>query len=216
MVDWRRGIIGGATALCLAVCFEACVIDISKGPVLARDAEPDDSPAVDSAYDATPEDGPEDAADGAEEGYQDLDGAPEAEDDAPGDVVPEERTDIPDADEEEPAVECGGVLVGGYCWYVGEANGSCTDACALHGGCSLAGTRDYAGSGGTDEHCVAVLYALGYGDFPHQSYANNDLGCHFAWGSYTYWATAYETTCEADMTVSGPDPGVLRMCACER
>lgn len=67
----------------------------------------------------------------------------------------------------ECAPACGGKLVGGYCWYLGrntsnwEIGGeSCNEACAGRGGCNLAGTRNYAGSGGTNGQCAQVLSAL--------------------------------------------------------
>lgn len=58
---------------------------------------------------------------------------------------------------------CGGVVVGGYCWYTGGYKQSCDAACADRGGCNLEGTRDYAGTGGTDANCASVLDALGMG-----------------------------------------------------
>jgi len=106
---------------------------------------------------------------------------------------------------------CSGAVVGGYCWYASAANQSCDTTCAPYGGCNLSGTRDYAGSGGSDANCVAVIAALGFGSYPHQNWSNNDLGCHFAWASWTYWSTALPTTCQA------ADPGAAnaqRMCAC--
>ncbi|MFO0571818.1 MAG: hypothetical protein U0263_39710 [Polyangiaceae bacterium] len=87
------------------------------------------------------------------------------------------------------------------------------DACAGHGGCNLAGTRDFAGSGGSDANCVSVLNALGYGSFLHQDWSNNDLGCQFAWNSWTYWSSYSTTTCEAAGVGSAQ---VVRMCACEQ
>jgi hypothetical protein len=119
-----------------------------------------------------------------------------------------------DADHDADDHECDGAAVGGHCWYLGAVNGSCDEACATHGGCDLVGTRDFAGSHGTDEHCRAVLAALGYGDFSHQPFSNNALGCHFAWGSWTYWSQAFSTTCEGSSP--GAPAGVIRMCACLR
>ncbi|MFH1435625.1 MAG: hypothetical protein ABIJ56_07895 [Pseudomonadota bacterium] len=224
----HRGIIGIAAALCLAAGFGACALD-SKGR-MAWDAGPDDPRTDEGNIEATAEDRPEDTGDGAaEEGYDReeetaLDAEPceasdaftEAEIDAPEDVSPEEQADLTEADAEELPAECGGVMVGGYCWYVSGMDESCTAVCATQGGCNLAGTRDYAGSSGTDAQCVAVLEALGYGAYPHQGSSNNDLGCHFAWLSYTYWSTEHETTCEALPFIGESDPCVLRMCACER
>ena len=128
----------------------------------------------------------------------------------------EDASDIEVADEEEPEPSCGGKTWGGYCWYPSEVDGSCTDACAGHGGCNIAGTRDYAGSGGTDEGCRAVLEVLDFEEWQHFDESNNDLGCQYAWNIYTYWSTFYETTCEAVPFIGENDPHVIRMCACER
>lgn len=58
---------------------------------------------------------------------------------------------------------CGGVSAGGYCWYLGTSNASCDTACASYGGCNLAGTRDYVGTGGSFANCASV--ANGFGSF---------------------------------------------------
>lgn len=52
------------------------------------------------------------------------------------------------------------VSVGGYRWYQGNAGDSCDTVCASRGGCNLEGTRDYAGSGGTNANCQAVFDAF--------------------------------------------------------
>ncbi|MFH1437336.1 MAG: hypothetical protein ABIJ56_16650 [Pseudomonadota bacterium] len=222
-----RAIIGSAAALCLAAGIGACSLDI-KGR-MAGDAGLDDTRTDEGSIDATTEDGPGDTGgDAADEGYDReeetaLDAEPcevsdaftEAEIDAPGDFSREEQADLMEPDAEELPAECAGVMVGGYCWYASGMDESCAGVCAVHGGCNLAGTRDYAGSGGTDAQCVAVLEALGYGGYPHQDNSNNDLGCHFAWLLYTYWSTEYETTCEAFPFIGEHDPSVFRMCACE-
>ncbi len=54
---------------------------------------------------------------------------------------------------------CGGKPVGGYCWYLGDEEQTCTAACAAHGGYSEA-TRTFAGSDGTNWNCNDVLDAL--------------------------------------------------------
>lgn len=56
---------------------------------------------------------------------------------------------------------CSGVSVGGYCWYLGAVGQSCTQVCSSRGGVNIAGTRNYAGSGGTNAQCQSVLNALG-------------------------------------------------------
>ena len=151
--------------------------------------------AVDAPYDASGDAGPADAA---------L--PPEAGLDAQADTAI-------DTAQSDSAPPCSGAVVGGYCWYASAADQSCTAACATHGGCNLTGTRDFAGSGGTDANCVSVLDALGYGAYRHQNWCNNDLGCQFAWPGdpWTYWSQALATTCEA---VHPGDAHAVRMCAC--
>ncbi len=60
------------------------------------------------------------------------------------------------------AVSCdaGAAVVGGNCWYFGANNQSCDTVCSTHGGYNSA-TESFAGSGGSDGSCVAVLDALG-------------------------------------------------------
>jgi hypothetical protein len=55
---------------------------------------------------------------------------------------------------------CAGSLVGGSCWYYGSTSDSCTTVCSIHGGYNSA-TQAYAGSGGSDLNCTAVMNALG-------------------------------------------------------
>jgi hypothetical protein len=56
-------------------------------------------------------------------------------------------------------VDCAGAIAGGHCWYLSAEQGSCEETCAAHGGFDDA-TSEFAGSGGTDEHCAEVLDAL--------------------------------------------------------
>ena len=179
----------------------------ADAPDTAVDADVEAEADVGAEADGVGEDAGIDTDGTAEDGVAAEDGgADEADEDADADAA-----DADDGAVEDAPPPCGGVRVGGYCWYPSAPDGSCTDACTAHGGCSLAGTRDFAGSGGTDANCVAVLAALGYGGYPHQDWSNNNLGCHFAWASWTYWSTAAVTTCEAAA------PGAadaVRMCAC--
>jgi len=55
---------------------------------------------------------------------------------------------------------CSGVSVVGYCWHAGAAAESCDTACAQYGGCNLTGTKNDAGSSGSDANCESVLAAL--------------------------------------------------------
>lgn len=98
---------------------------------------------------------------------------------------------------------CGGASVGGYCWYLGAAGATCDSVCATHGGCVVAGIRDYAGSSGTLANCVAVLAALGKGpgNQPDGSdFADEGSGC--GWQNYAGVTARYRiyspvTTCAA-------------------
>jgi hypothetical protein len=155
---------------------------------------------------AAPDEAPGDADSAADPG---VDARPDGGPD--GELFHDVRMDLVE-DVRPEATACRGARVGGYCWYASEPNGSCSAACAAHGGCNLAGTRDFAGSGGTDPGCIAVLAELGYGGYPHFDSSNNDLGCQFGWGVYTYWSTLYPTTCEA---ASYGESATVRMCACE-
>lgn len=101
---------------------------------------------------------------------------------------------------------CQGVATGGYCWYISDAWQACSDRCAAHGGLDYQGTVNYAGSGGSDAQCWAVVVAVGYGWTNHQNWSNNACGCHFYWGNWTYWSTAATTN---------PYVGCAQMfCAC--
>ncbi len=64
------------------------------------------------------------------------------------------------------APACGGVSIGGYCWYAGARAQSCTTVCSGRGGVNITGTRNYAGSGGAAGNCYAVAAALGLSNSP--------------------------------------------------
>jgi hypothetical protein len=114
------------------------------------------------------------------------------------------------AAEEEGGSTCGagGVSVGGYCWYASEHAQSCNQACASHGGCNLTGTRDYAGSGGTNTQCKAVLDALALGSGSVASDAVLAVGCAADEGGTRVRKTSPTTTCAATSL------GLFRACAC--
>ena len=109
---------------------------------------------------------------------------------------------------------CGGVSIGGYCWYLVRAAQSCDAFCLTQGGCNLTGTKNYAGSGGSQANCQAVMNALD----PAYSYPVNDssnlfgdgVGCgvvNLAGGERRRY-TSPETTCAGIMT------NWRRACAC--
>ena len=68
---------------------------------------------------------------------------------------------------------CGGRQLGGFCWYIGDVNQSCETVCAAHGGYDEA-TKNYAGSGGTEDHCRDVSTKLDIILDPNTSFYNFD------------------------------------------
>lgn len=115
---------------------------------------------------------------------------------------------------------CGGTLVGGYCWYSnpfdsGVTGGdNCNTFCATRGGCNLAGMRNYAGSSGTNQNCLAVINALGIGGSSVSTVnGSTNRGCYKVINT-VFRMTGSNTTCEG---APGPGfPGALnnRPCAC--
>ncbi len=107
---------------------------------------------------------------------------------------------------------CGGVKVGGYCWYIGTMWIPCSSVCADRGGYHEA-TRTYAGSSGTDQNCWDVLTALGTPADTDGHVAQTDAradGCSYAEDSDSdtvHWQRAVlPTTAEGN--------GWNRACAC--
>lgn len=107
---------------------------------------------------------------------------------------------------------CGGDLVGGYCWYTGAWGNSCTQICSSRGGCDIAGTRDYAGSGGTDARCVAVLNALSMDSGGIDAYGNSSYhtGCGLLNGAEVYRMRWKDGTTNCGDSFAN----VRRACAC--
>ncbi len=108
---------------------------------------------------------------------------------------------------------CAGTLVGGYCWYAGPNVGSfgtpksCTQVCLSYGGVDMVGTKDYAGSSGTDAQCKSVLTALGLGSGNLWFLSASNMGCYLS-GTRRYRNTA--------TTTAGAASGIgsRRACAC--
>ena len=107
---------------------------------------------------------------------------------------------------------CSGVSVGGYCWYLGAAGQSCTQVCSSRGGVNIAGTRNYAGSGGTNAQCLSVLNALGQTGGVNQSPCADGMqytGCI----RYSFFFGNIRCTGAATTDV-GSYSAALRACAC--
>lgn len=111
------------------------------------------------------------------------------------------------------ATQCGGVITGGYCWYLGAENASCNAVCEAHGGYSE-GTRLFAGSSGNIDNCKSVLTALKIPLSQLTSTTQGGLGCFTiaASGSYLGYWDQQPTTSSATYPVSGR----RRVCACQR
>ncbi len=104
-----------------------------------------------------------------------------------------------------------GAAVGGACWFLADQGMSCDTMCALPGLAYDVATRDYAGSGGTDEHCAAVLDAVGVGGTGATAVSTGaGAGCFWLPGGP---ADRFRDT---DPTVSNFGvAGTYRACACK-
>jgi hypothetical protein len=118
-----------------------------------------------------------------------------------------------------PAPDCGGTLVDGVCWYLGELDQACAEVCATRGGVNPASTASIGTpeQGGSIEACAAILAALGEPAAGLQAGFREDelgLGCHVfvdaAGAASAWWLT------EPDFapTVSSPNASIV--CGCTR
>jgi len=104
---------------------------------------------------------------------------------------------------------CGGASVGSYCWYAGASSASCTNTCSAEGlVVDMDGTRDFAGSGGTNANCVSVLNAIG---LPSGSMTSNP----FAGGNGCFSALGKGTRATATTTAGAVGFSYKRACACK-
>lgn len=120
------------------------------------------------------------------------------------------------------APSCGGKQVGGYCWYQGNYNASCTTTCASHGGYNAA-TLTYAGSSGTNANCKAVVETL-IGttvDAATNSTGTKAVGCVYRYyydDQYQFtetYAHRYTTPATTEAaTISAGTYTEYRACAC--
>ena len=76
---------------------------------------------------------------------------------------------------------CGGVTIGGSCWYLGSSGASCTTTCTNHGGVNSA-TSSYIN--GSQARCGEVLDALGGANDSTVSTGFSGFGCYQKGGSY--------------------------------
>ena len=105
---------------------------------------------------------------------------------------------------------CPGITVGGFCWYYGAGGESCTTVCSARGGYDASGTRDWAGSGGTNANCKAVFEAIGETD-GDDTVANlsGAYGCASDWSDISDWWRYTSAT-----TAGASSANVHRVCAC--
>lgn len=110
-----------------------------------------------------------------------------------------------------PSDPCpGGELVGGVCWLLGVMNASCDTTCTGLGLACAAETATYAGTGGNDSQCGAVLLALGVTSyFGAQTCNSGGVGC----ADFPFVPGAARCT-DAPTTCAAADPGAKRACAC--
>lgn len=108
-----------------------------------------------------------------------------------------------------------GVSVGGFCWYLGSGGADCDATCAAQGLTYDAATLGYAGSSGTDAHCIAVLDALAV---PAGGLANSGpgtTGCMWCNGSPGVCPIARWRDTSSPTTAAGfGGPVIQRACAC--
>ena len=106
------------------------------------------------------------------------------------------------------ASACGGVEVGGYCWYYGGTNQSCTQVCSTRGGYNAA-TNTFAGRDGNNANCSAVASALGL-----SSTVTTLTSCFGPYGCMEAYGNTYRCTNGGATTAGGSDSFMRRICAC--
>lgn len=114
---------------------------------------------------------------------------------------------------------CGGALLGGSCWYLGELGQTCDDVCVDSGGfapAALAAAGTPA-QGGSLEGCTAVLQALGaLPGVVTEGFREDGLGfgCHLfvdpSGAATAWWLTA------PDLSPAAANPSVRVACGCAR
>lgn len=105
-----------------------------------------------------------------------------------------------------------GAEVGGSCWFLGQGGQSCDTVCAAVASSYDQATRDYAGSGGTLQHCNEVLDALGA---PAAASNSVNIGVGLGCIYYTPGGPPVRLR-DTQATVSGEaELHSLRACACQ-
>jgi len=108
---------------------------------------------------------------------------------------------------------CGGVKVGGYCWYYGNDGQSCATVCSARGGYNSA-TQSYAGNTGTNANCNTVLTALAAGGGTSTADSMCNAGLEYA-GCVIEVTFVLRGRCtNAATNASAAVAGYRRACAC--
>jgi len=104
---------------------------------------------------------------------------------------------------------CGGQVVGGFCWYLGALDESCDTVCINRGGYND-GTRTFAGSDGSTQNCSNFLSAL-----ITLAGAVNDSACISGLGCTLTFVGGGKMRCTSPATDSSSTNGQEnRACAC--
>jgi hypothetical protein len=108
---------------------------------------------------------------------------------------------------------CGGApcqaTTGGFCWFWSEANVGCDTTCANAFRTYDDATESFAGSGGTDANCAAVL-----SDIIHYPVTITGQACAVGYGVGCYTSISPSGRCITPPTNASDHSGANRICAC--
>ena len=104
----------------------------------------------------------------------------------------------------------GGVEVGGFCWFLGEFDESCTDACTAAGLNYDSATHTYAGGGGTSANCRSVMEAVGS---PTDLLSSGHCGAFNGGCTYLGGSSDFNRRCSTT-TAGDSSADARRACAC--
>lgn len=108
-----------------------------------------------------------------------------------GDVDPDGSSEVVEEADVAPEPTCDGLSMWDVCWYLGEANATCSETCEAHGGFSDLAPRHVgsAAQGGSREECETLMTALGQEGTVTVGSAVTDkgLGCHRWADGALYW-----------------------------
>lgn len=109
------------------------------------------------------------------------------------------------------SIECSGTEAFGRCWFLGEDNQSCDEACGANGSLYDAATESVTGSGGSDGNCLTVMDLVGAPGsglmWPSTTYGSG-IGCAMDPANSRARVINPATVSDAK------DSGIRRLCAC--